>query len=73
MTSIGAPPTLAVLLAHPAGHSLSPVMHDAAFAAAGIAGRYEAWDVAPAVLAVALERLRESSTLLGANVTVPHK
>ena len=66
-------PTLAVLLAHPAGHSLSPVMHDAAFAATGIVGRYEAWDVAPAALGPALERLRESRTLLGANVTVPHK
>ena len=67
------PPTLAVLLAHPAGHSLSPAMHDAAFAAAGIAGRYEAWDVAPEALPAALERLRQSPTLLGANVTVPHK
>jgi len=68
-----APPTLAVLLAHPAGHSLSPAMHDAAFAAAGIDGRYEAWDVPPDALPAALERLRESRTLLGANVTVPHK
>lgn len=66
-------PTLAVLLAHPAGHSLSPVMHDAAFAAVGIAGRYVAWDVAPAALDAALARLRASRTLLGANVTVPHK
>jgi len=70
---VAPPPTLAVLLAHPAGHSLSPVMHDAAFAAAGIAGRYEAWDVAPEALPAALERLRRSGTLLGANVSVPHK
>ena len=65
--------TRAVLLAHPAGHSLSPVMHDAAFAALGLDGRYEAWDVRPAALPAALERLRASSTLFGANVSVPHK
>jgi shikimate dehydrogenase len=62
----------AVLLAHPAGHSLSPVMHDAAFAALGIDARYEAWDVPPAELAAAVERLRDPE-ILGANVTVPHK
>lgn len=65
--------TRAVLLAHPAGHSLSPVMHDAAFEALGLDGRYEAWDVPPADLSTALERLRADSDLLGANVTVPHK
>lgn len=66
-------PTLAVLLGHPVGHSLSPAMHDAAFAALGIDGRYEAWDVAPAALGEAVARLRASAGLLGANVTVPHK
>lgn len=66
-------PTIAVLLAHPAGHSLSPAMHDAAFAALGIVGRYRAWDVAPADLSDALAQLRTSDELLGANVTVPHK
>lgn len=48
-------------------------MHDAAFAACGIAARYEAWDVAPAGLAAAVARLRSDATVLGANVTVPHK
>lgn len=62
----------AVLLAHPAGHSLSPVMHDAAFAQLGLAARYEAWDVAPHDLPTAVERLRHDD-VLGANVTVPHK
>lgn len=62
----------AVLLAHPAGHSLSPAMHDAAFAALGIDARYEAWDVPPDALAAAVERLRDPA-ILGANVTVPHK
>lgn len=62
----------AVLLAHPAGHSLSPVMQDAAFEAAGIDARYEAWDVAPEALADAVERFRDGG-MLGANVSVPHK
>lgn len=70
-----APPrvTRAVLLAHPAGHSLSPAMHDAAFEALGLDGRYEAWDVPPAALPAVLAELRVSSQLLGANVSVPHK
>lgn len=63
----------AVLLAHPAGHSLSPVLHDAAFAAIGLDARYEAWDVPPAELPNALARLRSDPTALGGNVTVPHK
>ncbi len=62
----------AVLLAHPAGHSLSPVLHDAAFAELGIDARYEAWDVPPERLADAVARLR-GDAFLGANVTVPHK
>lgn len=65
--------TRAVLLAHPAGHSLSPVMHDAAFAALGLDGRYQAWDVPPQALAAAVGRIRADDDLLGANVTVPHK
>jgi shikimate dehydrogenase len=63
----------AVLLAHPAGHSLSPVLHDAAFRAIGLDARYEAWDVPPAELADALARLRADPAALGGNVTVPHK
>lgn len=47
-------------------------MHDAAFAAAGLEARYEAWDVPPDALAAAVGRLR-AGEVLGANVTVPHK
>lgn len=61
-----------VLLAHPAGHSISPAMHAAAFAALGLEHRYRAVDVAPARLAEAVARLREPC-MLGANVTIPHK
>lgn len=62
----------AVLLAHPAGHSLSPAMQNAAFDALGIDARYEAWDVPPDELASAVGHLRHEG-VLGANVTVPHK
>lgn len=61
-----------LLLAHPAGHSLSPLMHGAAFAALGMDAQYEAVDVAPAELAAVVGQLAHPP-YLGANVTVPHK
>lgn len=62
----------ALLLAHPAGHSLSPVMQQAAFDALGLDARYEAVDVPPERLTEAVRSLRGAG-VLGANVTVPHK
>ena len=60
------------LLAHPAGHRVSPAMHNAAFRELGIVADYTAWDVAPSDLAAAVEVLRKEE-VYGANVTVPHK
>lgn len=60
------------LLGHPVSHSLSPRFQQAALDAMGVDARYEAWDVEPDDLRVAVERLR-SGDVLGANVTVPHK
>lgn len=60
------------LLGHPVGHSVSPQLHNAAFAAAGVDAVYVAFDVAERDIddaIVAVDRLG----LLGANVTVPHK
>ncbi len=62
----------AFLLAYPAGHSLSPAMHNAAFAHLGLAARYEALEVRPEALALVAATLR-SDEVLGANVTIPHK
>jgi shikimate dehydrogenase len=62
----------AYLLAHPAGHSLSPAMHNAAFRYLSLGGHYEAVDVAPEDLAAIVQSLRESD-VYGANVTIPHK
>lgn len=64
---------LAFLLGHPVGHSLSPAMHQAAFAAAGINAAYLPWAVPPDRLSAAVQGLRVMENLLGANVTVPHK
>lgn len=60
------------LLAHPAGHSLSPAMHNAAFAHLGMDTHYTALDISPAKLAAAVKRLRDEE-VLGANITIPHK
>ncbi len=61
-----------VLIGHPVGHSLSPAMHNAAFAALGLPHRYEAQDVPDDTLARVIEALRRDEWL-GANVTIPHK
>jgi shikimate dehydrogenase len=66
------PPTRAFLFAHPAKHSLSPVMHNAALAQLGIAGRYVARDLKPEDLRAALEELR-GSNVWGVNLSIPHK
>ncbi|MFM8780561.1 MAG: hypothetical protein ACKOFO_03635 [Gemmatimonadota bacterium] len=60
-----------VLLGHPVAHSLSAVFQNAAIAAAGIAARYEAVDVAPAAFAAVFASMRETDA--AGNVTVPHK
>lgn len=61
-----------LLLGHPVAHSLSPQMHNAAFAALGLRHRYEAVDVPPDALSRTVDALRRDDTL-GANVTIPHK
>ncbi|MGH8884290.1 MAG: shikimate dehydrogenase [Egibacteraceae bacterium] len=63
---------LVCLLGHPVAHSVSPQIHNAAFAAAGVDAVYVAFDVAPAAVAAAVAGLRALGAL-GANVTVPHK
>ncbi|QBI21500.1 shikimate dehydrogenase [Egibacter rhizosphaerae] len=63
---------LVALLGQPVGHSGSPAIHTAAFAAAGVDAAYLAFEVAPERLATAVSGLRALGAL-GANVTVPHK
>jgi len=60
------------IVLHPAGHTRSPAMHRAAFAACGIDARYEAFDVAPRDLAPFLARVRAGGVRQLA-VSIPHK
>ena len=64
--------SLAVLIGSPVAHSLSPVIHRAAFAAAGIDWAYAALDVAPGDGAAAVDAMRVLG-LGGMSVTMPHK
>lgn len=63
---------LVVLLGHHIGHSASPAMHNAAFAALGMDARYELADVPSSALTGAVAALRGPGRI-GANVTQPHK
>ena len=56
----------------PVQHSLSPTMHNAAYAALGMDRCYVAFQVAPNALLPALRGIRALG-LLGINLTVPHK
>src|SRR5690606_379914 len=60
------------LLGDPVAHSLSPLLHNAAFRAAGLNAVYLACRVAPSRLGEAVAGLRALGAL-GANVTIPHK
>lgn len=60
-----------VLLGHPLGHSLSPVMQNAALRAADIPLTYEALDVPRSVLDETLDQLRRVRA--AGNVTIPYK
>ena len=56
----------------PVGHSLSPIMHNAAYAAMGLAWVYVPFSVQPADLPAALAGLAALG-VQGVNVTIPHK
>ena len=62
------------VLGMPVGHSRSPAIHNAAFAALGMDGEcsYEAIEVSPQGFAARVEAM-PAEGFVGANVTVPHK
>lgn len=64
--------TLVAVLGHPVGHSRSPAMHNAAFAALGLDWRYVAHVVPPQLFAETVRALPDSG-YRGVNVTIPHK
>lgn len=61
------------ILGYPLDHTLSPPMHNAAFAALGLDWAYLPWPVTPDRLGEAVRGLRALANFAGANVTVPHK
>lgn len=60
------------LIGDPVAHSLSPAMHDAAFAYYSLPDRYQLWHTPAATLAQRVELLRAEG-MRGANATLPHK
>jgi shikimate dehydrogenase len=72
MTSISETPTLVGLLRWPGRQSLSPRMHNAAFAALGLDWAYVVLPTPPELLGDAVRGLAALG-FAGANVTTPHK
>lgn len=60
------------ILGYPVGHSLSPLMHQAAFDALRLDAIYAPFDVPPPLLSEILRGLTACG-IAGLNVTVPHK
>jgi len=68
-------PTSAVacgVLLHPAGHTLSPVLHRAAYRALGLTAEYAVFDVPAERLVAALSELRTRG-IRQLSVSLPHK
>jgi len=63
----------AFLLGHPVSHSLSPLLQNAAFSWAGFDARYATLDVPEGEIEATLARLEADESVVGCNVTVPHK
>lgn len=63
---------IACVVGHPARHSLSPAIHNAAFAAAGVDAVYVALDIEESALAPTIATLRAVG-FVGASVTMPYK
>ncbi|MCS7059557.1 MAG: shikimate dehydrogenase [Anaerolineae bacterium] len=61
------------LIGFPVAHSASPAMQRAAFIAAGLDWQYELWHTPLEELAECVWRIRADDSIVGANVTVPHK
>ncbi|MEM0010435.1 MAG: shikimate dehydrogenase [Candidatus Bathyarchaeia archaeon] len=63
---------ICALIGYPVEHSLSPIMHNAAFQYLGLDYVYVAFNVPPERLGEAVSGIRGLG-ILGANVTMPHK
>lgn len=72
MSSISGHTRPYAVLGHPIGHTLSPVMHNASFAALGLDAIYLAFDVEPERLLEVLPAMKLMG-FGGVNLTIPHK
>jgi len=72
MRPIDAKTKVCAVFGHPVGHSLSPEMHNAAFAALKLPFVYVAHDVEPGSLSRAMEGGRAMG-YRGLSITIPHK
>lgn len=63
---------VAGVIGFPVRHSLSPALHNAAFAHRGVDAVYAAFEVAPGAASAALDAMATLG-LLGLSVTMPHK
>lgn len=61
-----------ILIGHPIGHSLSPIIHKAAYAALGMDWHYGLMDVLEHDLDAVLAGI-DGQRVVGANVTIPYK
>lgn len=68
----GGPTLECGVVLHPAGHTRSPAMHNAAYEALGIDAIYRAWDVPPTELAAAVADYRRRG-VRQLSVSIPHK
>ena len=60
------------LIGHPVSHSLSGIIHNAAFKALGVEGKYEVIDVPTGELQSVIQKLKNEN-YSGFNVTIPYK
>src|SRR5260370_16835882 len=65
-------PKISAIFGDPVEHSLSPAMHNAAYAALGMERAYAAFHVTPERLKEAVHAI-PALGILGVNLTVPHK
>lgn len=72
MMKISGKTRLAGLYGLPTGHSISPAMHTAAFAARDFDAVYLSFDIAPEELAASIQAIR-TFQMVGVNVTMPYK
>ncbi|WP_433874058.1 shikimate dehydrogenase [Sinomonas atrocyanea] len=69
----GSPRRRAAVLGHPIGHSKSPALHGAAYAALGIDMEYGSFDLTEAQLPAFASRMRSEPGWRGLSVTMPLK